>query len=47
MLESHNDTAVAVAEAISGSTAAFAKAMNRKGEGDRLQGDAFCLAERS
>ena len=30
MLESHNDTAVAVAEAISGSTAAFAKAMNEK-----------------
>ena len=30
MLESHNDTAVAVAEAIYGSTAAFAKAMNEK-----------------
>ena len=30
MLESHNDTAVAVAEAISGNTAAFAKAMNEK-----------------
>lgn len=30
MLESHNDTAVAVAEAISGSTAAFAEEMNQK-----------------
>lgn len=30
MLESHNDTAVAVAEAVSGSTAAFAEEMNQK-----------------
>lgn len=30
MLESHNDTAVAVAETISGSTAAFAEEMNQK-----------------
>lgn len=30
MLESHNDTAVALAEAVSGSTAAFAEAMNKK-----------------
>ncbi|MFQ9393866.1 MAG: hypothetical protein ACLR2E_06770 [Lachnospiraceae bacterium] len=39
MLESHNDTAVAVAEAISGSTAAFAKAMNEKAKEIGLQGD--------
>lgn len=30
MLESHNDTAVAVAEAVSGSTVAFAEEMNQK-----------------
>ena len=30
MLESHNDTAVVVAEAVSGSTAAFAEEMNQK-----------------
>ena len=41
MPESHNDSAVVVAEGIAGSVEAFARTYEPEGQGDRMQGYIF------
>ena len=47
MLESHNDSAVAIAEHVGGSVKEFAKMMNAKSGGDWLPKNIFYHTERT
>ncbi|MFR3320437.1 MAG: hypothetical protein ACLTSZ_03745 [Lachnospiraceae bacterium] len=47
MLESHNDTAVCIAESVAGSVEAFTGKMNEKGRRTRLSGYLLSDSERT